>query len=390
MERPFIYNTYVTGNRFYGRKADCTILANLLTNGEHVVIYEPPKTGKMSLIQQTLLEMRTSGKQYIVCNFDMFNIRTIEALLTEFGTAILKQVYSTTSEYEEAIARYLSDTHFTFDLTQFSAHDEIVSLTWEPDENDIHRLFSLPQMIAQEKGIAYFVIINNFQNALLLEDEDGFLKTFDMVLADSASVPGTCSYILAGCMVNAMKYIFEENKYFHRHIEHLKLREVDDRQIIEYVVKGFLQSGKVIDRDLTLGICKLLKHNLWYIHHFISICDSMSRGYINSTIYIEALKTLVSIHEPRFISMINDLTDYQLRLLKAVLDGETHFSSTNIIEKYKFNSSANVKRLKEALQKKEILRFDDKDIPQVIDPLFEYWLIKYYFKDLAESLNSEV
>ena len=30
--------------------------------------------------------------------------------------------------------------------------------------------------------------------------------------------------------------------------------------------------------------------------------------------------------------------------------------------------------------KKEVLQFDDDDKPSVIDPLFEYWLRKYYFE----------
>ena len=29
--------------------------------------------------------------------------------------------------------------------------------------------------------------------------------------------------------------------------------------------------------------------------------------------------------------------------------------------------------------KKEIITFDEKDHPIIIDPLFEYWVTKYYF-----------
>ena len=46
MESPFIYDRYVTGKHFVGRKDSCAILGNLLSNGEHVCIYSPPKTGK--------------------------------------------------------------------------------------------------------------------------------------------------------------------------------------------------------------------------------------------------------------------------------------------------------------------------------------------------------
>ena len=51
MDTAFPYSQYVTGKNFIGRKADCVLLGNLLSQGEHVSIYEPPKTGKTSLIQ---------------------------------------------------------------------------------------------------------------------------------------------------------------------------------------------------------------------------------------------------------------------------------------------------------------------------------------------------
>ena len=61
MDTPFPYAQYVTGKHFIGRKADMTLLGNLLSQGEHVAIYEPPKSGKTSLIQQALYTMRLGG-----------------------------------------------------------------------------------------------------------------------------------------------------------------------------------------------------------------------------------------------------------------------------------------------------------------------------------------
>ena len=89
---------------------------------------------------------------------------------------------------------------------------------------------------------------------------------------------------------------------------------------------------------------------------------------------------MISLNEPRFMNMVNDLTDHQMSLMKAVLDGVVKFSASDIIEKYRLNSSANVRRVKDALRKKEILTFNEKEEPVILDPLFEYWLSKYYFE----------
>ena len=66
--------------------------------------------------------------------------------------------------------------------------------------------------------------------------------------------------------------------------------------------------------------------------------------------------------------------------MKAVLDGVVRLSASEVIEKYHLNSSANVRRVKDALRKKEVMTFNEKDEPVIMDPLFEYWLTKYYFE----------
>jgi hypothetical protein len=77
---------------------------------------------------------------------------------------------------------------------------------------------------------------------------------------------------------------------------------------------------------------------------------------------------------------MEDLTTHQVNFLRATVDGVVRFSAADVIRKYGLNSSANVKRVKDALMKKEVLQFDENDNPQIIDPLFEYWVKKYFFE----------
>lgn len=149
---------------------------------------------------------------------------------------------------------------------------------------------------------------------------------------------------------------------------------------MDHVQRGFLASGKVVNQDLIVGACRLFKGNVWYINQFASICDSMSRGYIMEPVLVDALDCLMSIHGPQFVSIVSNLTTHQISLLRATVEGCIRFSSADIIRKYGLNSSANVKRVKDALMKKEVLTFDENDVPSLEDPLFEYWVKKYYFE----------
>lgn len=379
MDTPFVYDNYVTGRNFVGRKMECTILANLLEAGEQVAIYEPPKSGKMSVVQQTLFNMRAAGRQFSVAWVNLFNVRTVYDFLKRFGTAVIKPLYSTPAEYSQVVSRHLEGTHFLFDPARFASHEEIVCLNWEPDENDIEKMLLLPYRIAEERGVPCYVVIEEFQNLTRAGDFD-YESVFHVLERIFAQKNTVVSYILTGSQVNAMKNIFEERKFFYRQVEHLPLQMVDDKDIIEHIIRGFRTSGKVIERDLVIGACNLFRSNMWYLNHFVSICDSMSRGYLNEGILMEALKTIVSVNEPRFLAIVNDLTDHQLSLMRAIIDGVVKFSATDVIDRYRLNSSANVRRVKDALRKKEVITFNEKDEPVILDPLFEYWITKYYFE----------
>lgn len=382
MDTPFIYDRFVTGKNFLGRKMDCTILSNFLAAGEQVMIYGKPKSGKMSVVQQTLFNMRLSGRQFMVAHTSLANVRTLEQFLLKLGTSVIKSMSSTAEEYSSIVARHLEGTHFVFDRALFATQGEVVSLNWTPDMNDVAQMLRLPQRIAQEQGKSYYVILEDFHNLLRMDEYEDVFKEMNKFFSErDYSSQVSSSYLMIGSHVNAMKLIFEEKKYFYRQVEHLQLATLDERDIIDYIVKGFMVSGKVIDKNLALGACKLFRCDMWYLNHLVSICDTLTRGYINEAVMMDALKMLISIHEPYFQSIVDDLTDHQLSLMRAVLDGVVRFSASEVIEKYALNSSANVRRVKDALKKKEVLTFNEKDEPVILDPLFEYWLEKHFFEN---------
>ncbi len=382
MDTPFVYDRYVTGKHFLGHNTERMILANLLKAGEHIAIYEPPKSGKMSLIQQTLYDLRDNGVQFMAAFVDMLNVRTLEDFLIKFGTAVMKSSASTPDEYARMVAEHLDGTHFVFDRMMYMTRGEVLSLNWTPDTNDIARLVELPRKLAAGKGVRYIVVFNEFQNILNAAEGEDVLRIMETQMKEKdAQTPYPAVFVMSGAMVNAMKYIFEEKRWFYRQVNHVALLPVDQKEVIDHIVKGFLSGmGKSFDRNLAMGACELFRSNLWYINHLASICDAMSKGFVTEAMMTEALNSMIAVHEPRFISVVNDLTDHQLSLMRAVLDGVIRFSASDVIEKYHLNSSANVRRVKDALKKKEVMTFNEKDEPVIMDPLFEYWLRKFYFE----------
>ena len=382
MDTPFIYNGYVTDKNFIGRATERKILANLIKAGEHVSIYEPPKTGKMSLLMQVFSDLKNERTQFVVAMVDMLNVRTLEDFLMKFGTAVIKLSASTPDDYASIVETYLDGTHFVFDRVQFINTGQVLSLNWKPDENDIAELMMLPQKLALAKGMRYVVVLNEFQNLMNADEYETVFKIMETQMKErDRKAPYQAVFVMMGGMVNAMKLIFDEKRYFYRQVNRVALSNVDTKEIIEYVVKGFLSGmGKSFDRNLAMGACELFKSNLWYINHLAAICDALSKGFVTETMMTDALESMISVHQIRFMSIVNDLTDHQLSLLRAVLDGVVKFSASDVIEKYHLNSSANVRRVKDALKKKEVITFNEKDEPVILDPLFEYWVSNHFFE----------
>ena len=382
MDSPFLYNRYVTGQHFIGRKEDCTILGNLLRQGENVVLWEPFGTGKKSLVHQVFTRMKVGGGNFVVGEVSALDIRSGENFVSRLGAAAIRLAASTPDEYERIVTEKLSGTHYVFDRKAFSDADTILSTNWNLDDNDLKAALRLPYLLAKERQDRSYLIIDEFQNIDLADDGEKVFKLMEEVIDEMrATGSGQFSYIFIGSQVNAMADIFIKRHFFYRRVTRMKLSRIDEREIVEHIIKGFLASGKVIDRDLVSGACRLFKCNPFYINHFISVCDALSKGYIMEPVLLEALATVIAVNKGRFISAVNDLTTFQVGLLKAVLDGYTKFSTAEVIRKYALSSSANVRRLKDALMKKEILTFvGEEGRPVILDPLFEYWLRNYYFR----------
>lgn len=368
MENPFIYDKFVTGKNFIGRKNECEEVIKILKEGGNLSIYEPAKNGKKSLIHQSLTKLKEEGVTFMFASISLFNTRDFHSCIKKIREELIRQTSLSQEEYESIAGVYPAFTSGDILSSRISIRETV---------QDIETIFELPFKISEKKNTKLIVLIDEFQNLNMLENSHQILKTTEKLLERYHDHNG-CSYIFCGSMVNAMKEIFEHRKLFFKTTKHVKIPQPTEAEITNYINKGFLDNGKVIEKEQISDICKTLKNNINYINHFVSLCDSMSKGYIMNSVIRKSLYYLISTHEPRFIAATNSLTGMQIKLLEAVSDGETQLSTSKVIEKYGLNSSANIKRVKEALVKKEIITFE-KEKPVILDPLFEYWLKTTFF-----------
>lgn len=361
MDVPFDYSRPIVGDDFLSRKMEVNTLTNMLKQKQNVLIYDAPKTGKKSLVSQTFLNLQKSSYNYVVCDISLLNVRDPDVMFRNIAKKIGDSFSNAVSSYEFFLEKYLPDVNM----------DSSSSLTGR----EINTILSLPEKICSENDINIIVYFEEFQNILLFDDPDAVLKILENEWPKHENV----TYLITGSRINAMKYIFEEQKYFYHFAEYIHLSPLDEKAVTDRIIKVFLKVGRVIDQDLASKIYTISEGNPFYMWQIASFCFDLTKGYMNENIMNEALCSTLSVYDPSFRNIMNGLSNFQVSFLKAIFDGVTRFSSVEIISEYRLNSSANVHRLKEALKKKEIVAFNENDDPYIIDPFFKYWLANYYF-----------
>lgn len=345
----FDWKRIAQGDKFISRGDTARQLAAQIRQKQFTTIYAPPGSGKKSLVERALHSLKAASCPMKVITLDLFNVTSAAMLGRMYVNALSKSI----EEYN---------------------HDALFPIQVSPDNITTTFAINLPNILAGYTGANYVVYFKEFQNILKFDRGDELLK-----LMERETAGHQVAYIVTGEQVNAMKEIFERQKFFFQTNCNIPVGPLDKRESLVYLRNGFLHSGKDMEEETGEAIYRTSKGNPLIMNTLAAICDNLAIGYINKRILRSAVDSYFYDHEAFYRYTVSNLTPNQLNFLRAVCDGASKFSSSEVLSKYNLNSSANVFRLKEALSNKEIVTFDSEDKASVIDPMFEQWLKKRYF-----------
>lgn len=78
-------------------------------------------------------------------------------------------------------------------------------------------------------------------------------------------------------------------------------------------------------------------------------------------------------------ALTDKLSNSQANLLKALICNERQLSSQDVMREYQLGTFANVLKIKKVLSNNEIIDIHGESIT-FIDPLYRFWLKKFYFR----------
>ena len=371
MEKAFIFGVAALGHNFTDREEETHRLSTNFQNGINSVIVSPRRWGKTSLVKKVACLVNKSESQVKVVTMDAFMCRTEADFYRLFTTEIIKQTSTKWEEWMENAKNFLTRVSPKFNMGIDPVNDFSISFDVFKDMQVEQDILDLPQKLAVSKNIRLVICIDEFQQIAEYANPIDFQKKLRSIWQLQTQV----TYCLYGSKMHVLTKLFaKQSSPFYKFGDFIYLKKIDEAHWINYICGRFKFSGKSITEALAAKICRSVDYHSSYVQHLAWLIWIKTTNEANEANYNEALEDLINQNKILYYNQTENLSAYQLNFLKALVNGvQSEFSSADIIKQYNLGSSANVSRLKKALEQKELIDISGTKVT-LLDPLFGYWL----------------
>jgi len=374
-DSPFIYGTTVSTHAFTNREDEIQKLCSNLLNGVNTTIISPRRWGKSSLVERVVADIKKNDKNLKIVLIDLFSVSSEEEFLESFAREVIKASTSKWQEWltsgKEFFKRLTPRLSVGIDpRTDFRLGFDLKELKQNSDE-----VLNLPENIAKKKNIKFIVCLDEFQNLSSLNNSESMEKKLRASWQRHKSV----TYCLYGSKRHMMSEIFNNpSKPFYRFGDIIMLQKIKAAKWQSFIVKGFQRTGKQIDKNTAMLIPQSMKNHSWYVQQLAHYTWNLTKFKATVEEVNTALSELIHANAPLYQREIEIISITQLNLLKAICNGETRFTSTEVMQNYAIGTPRNVSKNKTTLINNDIVH-DINGKLEFVDPAFELWFKKQFF-----------
>ncbi|MEQ9414886.1 MAG: ATP-binding protein [Cyclobacteriaceae bacterium] len=374
MNLPFEFGHIVTGKDFINRKTEISRLQTNFESGINTMLISPRRWGKSSLVRKVITSLE-GQKDLVICYIDLFAVRTEQELLQLFAREIIKQTSTKWQDWIESVKAFIQNAapKVAFGAPDMQAELE---LGWTSKNIDPLEIYQLPERIAKKKNIKIVVCIDEFQNIAWLGDAVGTQKQMRAIWQTHQAT----SYCLFGSKKSWLTDIFTNYSMpFYRFGDLMFLERIPASHWEKYIFEQFAKTGKQITKELATQITEQVQLHPQYVQQLAQKVWICTDKEVNEEVLNQGVEELLNTMSIAFQRDVEILTATQLNFLRAYIDGVREFNSAETLANYHLGGSSNIVRIKKALEQKEIMDFFGKE-PEFIDPLFQLWLKRKFFK----------
>jgi AAA+ ATPase superfamily predicted ATPase len=370
---PFVYGETVTGNNFTDREDEMVSLERDMRDGQTVFLISPRRYGKTSLILNLFrhLDRRDCMTVYV----DLYRCASLTQFLNQYLTQILKVSETGT----DRIARFLKDLLPALRPKIIVHQDGSISaeVGLSPTEKNylpyLVEVIDLPHRIASRRKKTMVIAWDEFQEIRNYNGES-LEKAIRSIIQHHRNV----GYLFAGSKRHVLRdMIFREDRAFYKSGKVMTLKEIPRPEFVKFINRKFTESGFVIGPDVAEDIMtaahdcpyfiQYLCHEIWDSYHEVRKVDKKDVR--------ETLRKIVAEESPVYLTIWNDLTLPQRRLLQAIASdtGKGIFSQDYLV-RHELGSSSSVQTSSHLLIEKGILDRENGDF-FLEDVFFKHWIV---------------
>ncbi len=368
-KKPFIFGVATSGVNFTDRKKETERLLLNFRHGINTVLISPRRWGKTSLVRK-VCQLAQSDELKIVY-LDVFACRSDREFYDAFAAAVLKQTSSRFEEWLENARLFLSRISPKISMGADPMTDFSISFDVNTKSDDVDEILQLPEKIAKKKGCNIVVCIDEFQQIAEFQDSRIFQKRLRTVW----QLQSSASYCLFGSKKHLMNELFEKKSLpFYKFGDAVYLQKIGTDDWVEYICGRFEATGKHISEELAAKVCQAVDNHSSYVQQLAWLVWIHTDNSAAEHDFDAAYQDLLDQNTPLFEKQTENLTNYQMNFMRAVIDGvHSGFTTREIMEKYDLGSSANVTAVKSALIRKELIEIDSRQVV-ISDPVMAEWL----------------
>ena len=377
MEIPFNYGRIVTGENYTDRIDDVIHLDNNFKALTNTTIISPRRWGKSSMVNKAIETLKETSDEYIFVFLDVFNLKTQEAFLEGYARSVAR-AFENHSELRQFISEVLPSnirTEILLGNKNIFPVELRISLEHGNSKEYCPNILDMPQELAERKGKKVIVCIDEFQ--VITEYDDSL--AFQRMLRSTWQRHDKVAYCLFGSKFNMMTDLVGKPRMpLYKFGDMFYLKKISTENWVEFITERFRSTGKSISPDTAGYLANLVENHSYYVQQLAQLTWFRTDDICTKETVDKAFSGLVDQLSMIFIQTVESLTSTQSEFLRALCNGVTRFSSTELVNNYRVGTAANVKNIRKTLEKKEITTSFPNQT-EIQDPLFKYWLKNHYF-----------
>jgi len=375
MQSPFKFGKIVEGRFFTNRAKDIERMLANFQNDINTVLISPRRWGKSSLVIASAEKFTRENRNNKVIYIDLFNIKNESQFYAYYTKQVIKQTSSKPKEWIDTAKQFLKKISPKVTIPVANYNDFELSFEIKEGSDDFEEILNLPERIAKSKNCKFAVCIDEFQNIARFEDP----VLIQNRMRASWQKHKSSVYCIYGSQTHMMQNLFQSQSMpFYKFGDLFYLKKIDTEHFIKFIRTGYERTNKTIDIDAAELITSSMECHPYYVQQLAHLTWQLSQRRAAIRDVNTAINELITYNASLYQKEIDGISNTQINFLVAMIKGVKHDIYHNeIIQKYDLGTTGNVKKIIDALLKKEIIH-KPNGFYDFIDPAFKLWFRNVY------------